>query len=85
MRLGFEVARRGGTAGAVLNAANEAAVEAFRAEKIAFNQIVELVEICLNNHNYIEKPDLQQLMEADIWARSQVDKQLPILGRPAGL
>jgi len=85
LRLGFEVARLGGTAGAVLNAANEAAVEAFRAEKIAFNQIVELAEMCLNHHNYIEKPNLQQLMEVDIWARNQVDKQLPIPGRPAGL
>ncbi|MCP4709704.1 MAG: 1-deoxy-D-xylulose-5-phosphate reductoisomerase [Planctomycetes bacterium] len=85
LRLGFEVARRGGTAGAVLNAANEAAVEAFRAEKIAFCQIVEMAELCLESHNFIKEPDLQQLMEADFWARRQVEERIPTLGRPAGL
>ena len=85
LRLGYEVARRGGTSGAVLNAANEAAVEAFRAGQIAFNQIVELAEMCVENHNYIGEPDLQQLMEADFWARGQVERRLALLGRPAGL
>lgn len=76
LRLGFEVAARGGTAGAVLNAANEAAVEAFRAERIAFNQISELVEHCLRNHDWLENPDLEQLMAADRWARLEVGRCL---------
>lgn len=72
LRLGFEVARRGGTSGSVLNAANEAAVEAFRDGKIGFTQIVELVEHCLRSDNWIEKPNLQQILEADRWARNEV-------------
>jgi len=73
IRLGFEVARKGGTAGAVLNAANEAAVDAFIAEKIGFTDIAELTERCLRSHKWIEKPDLAQLMQADNWARQQVE------------
>ena len=72
LELGFDVARRGGTAGAVLNAANEAAVDAFRNEKIPFNGIAELVRDCLRTHHWIEQPDLQQLLDADRWARDQV-------------
>ena len=72
IRLGFEVAERGGTAGAVLNAANEATVEAFRQNLISFNQITELTEHCLRNHKYIENPDLEQLLQADSQAREQV-------------
>ena len=76
IRLGFEVARRGGTAGAVLNAANEAAVEAFRLEKSAFSQIAELAEHCLDNHSWIESPDLEQLLDTERWARNETAKMI---------
>ena len=82
LRLGFEVARRGGTAGAVLNAANEAAVEAFRSGKIALSQIAELTEHCLRNHKWVEKPGLAELLEADKWGREEVKMVLPTLVRP---
>jgi len=72
LALGFDVARRDGTAGAVFNAANEAAVDAFRAEKIPFTGIAELVGDCLRKHEWIENPDLQQLLDADSWARQQI-------------
>ncbi len=81
VRLGFETAQRGGTAGAVLNAANEAAVEAFRSHKIKFIEIVELTEECLRNHNWIEKPGLEELTEADNWARRQVGDIISKKGR----
>jgi len=71
--LGFEVAARGGTAGAALNAANEAAVDAFRAEQINFTQITELTTMALRSHNWIECPTLEQLFEADRQARQQVN------------
>ena len=73
IRLGFEAARKGGTAGAVLNAANEAAVAAFRAGKIGFCGIAELVEHCVRKHQWLEKPDLEQLLAADRWAWTEVE------------
>ena len=70
--LGFEVARRGGTAAVVFNAANEAAVEEFLAGRIKFVSIVELIEHCLNKHNVKTTMSLEELLEADTWARREV-------------
>jgi 1-deoxy-D-xylulose-5-phosphate reductoisomerase len=70
--LGFEVARTGGTAAAVFNAANEAAVQEFLAGRIKFVSIVELVEHCLNKHNVRTSVSLEELLEADGWARKEV-------------
>jgi len=72
LRLGYEVARAGGTAGAVFNAANEAAVEAFREGLIPFGRIMELVETVLDSHKVVADPDLERLLAADVWARQEV-------------
>ena len=70
--LGFEAARRGGSAPAVLNAANEAAVEAFLAGRIRLGTILELVEHCLNGHCVKQNPSLEELMEIDASTRGEV-------------
>jgi len=72
LSLGFEIASIGGTAPAVFNAANEAAVEKFLAGRIKFVNIVELVEHCINKHNVSHGVSLEQLLEADAWARKEV-------------
>ncbi|MEE9370448.1 MAG: 1-deoxy-D-xylulose-5-phosphate reductoisomerase [Sedimentisphaerales bacterium] len=72
LSLGFEVARTGGTAAAVFNAANEAAVEQFLAGRIKFTSIVELIEHCLNIHNVRTNVSLEELLQADAWARKEV-------------
>jgi 1-deoxy-D-xylulose-5-phosphate reductoisomerase len=73
LRLGYDVARRGGTAGAVLNAANEAAVVAFTSGKIRFAEISRLVADTIGAHQLQESPSLDDLLEADKWARGTVD------------
>lgn len=60
----------GGTMPAVLNAANEMAVEAFCSGKIGFQQISEVVECAMNEHEWIEHPTLSEILAADGWARS---------------
>jgi 1-deoxy-D-xylulose-5-phosphate reductoisomerase len=70
--LGFEVIRRGGPAGAVLSAANEAAVEAFLAGRMKFGQIVPMVEDILRSSPAREAASLDNLLAADAWARRQV-------------
>ncbi|MFQ5462792.1 MAG: 1-deoxy-D-xylulose-5-phosphate reductoisomerase [Phycisphaerae bacterium] len=72
IRLGLEAARRGGTAGAVLNAANEAAVALFRDGLITYPDIVRLVENALSQHDWIESPELGALFDADRRARQEV-------------
>lgn len=74
LRLGYEVARRGGTSGAVLNAANETAVELFRAGAIGFRDIARVTERALQEHNFQQSPTLAEIMEADRKARSEVKR-----------
>lgn len=72
LELGYEVIRRGGTAGAVLNAANEEAVKLFMDRKIKFTDIVPLVEKVLCRHKIINASNINNVLEADRWAREQV-------------
>ncbi|MHC4646404.1 MAG: 1-deoxy-D-xylulose-5-phosphate reductoisomerase [Planctomycetota bacterium] len=72
LSLGYEAARTGGTAPVVFNAANEAAVQEFLAGRIKFVNIVELTEHCLNKHDVRACVSLEELLEADAWARKEV-------------
>ncbi len=81
--LGYEVIRRGGTAGAVLNAANEAAVEAFLHGQIRFGQIVPLVENILNQSQKADEVTLTALIDADARVRKEVAQAVEGLDRNA--
>jgi 1-deoxy-D-xylulose-5-phosphate reductoisomerase len=72
LELGFEVARRGGTCGAVLNAANEAAVGRFLANDLAFLDIARCCRAVLDAHDYEPRPTLERLVALDAWARQEV-------------
>ncbi len=71
----MELARRAGeiagTLPAVLNAANEVAVEAFVNRKINFPQITETVRNTMEAHQVAPHPTLEQILEADAWARRE--------------
>lgn len=70
--LGLEVASSGGTAGAVLNGANERAVAAFLDGDVRFDQIVPICRQVLESHTFDANPTLEQLLESDRWARQEV-------------
>jgi 1-deoxy-D-xylulose-5-phosphate reductoisomerase len=72
LELGYEVARRGGTCGAVLNAANEAAVGAFLEGELTFLEIPQVCREILDHHHYSEHPSLCELTAQDRWARQEV-------------
>ncbi len=67
----------GGDAAAVLNAANEVAVEAFLAGRIRFFDIPALVEATLGAHEVGEPTTLDDIVRADGWARDHADSLLP--------
>jgi len=75
--LGREVAERGGSCGAVLNAANESAVAGFLDGRLKFTQIVSACRDVLNNHDYDPNPDLEQLIALDRWAREEILRWKP--------
>jgi 1-deoxy-D-xylulose-5-phosphate reductoisomerase len=74
LQLGYEVARRGGTCGAVLNAANEAAVERFLQGDLNFLDIPRVCRAALDHHNFSPTPTLAELSACDRWARQEVGR-----------
>jgi 1-deoxy-D-xylulose-5-phosphate reductoisomerase len=76
LRMAYDVARKGGTAGVVLNAANEAAVEAFTSHKIRFGEISRLVALTLKCHEVMASPSVDDLFRADSWARQTVSNEI---------
>src|SRR5256884_124609 len=71
----LNLARRAGEAGgtmpAVLNAANEVAVEAFCNRRIGFEQISRAVARVMERHQLVEHPALDEILAADAWARRE--------------
>ncbi|MDE6879895.1 MAG: 1-deoxy-D-xylulose-5-phosphate reductoisomerase [Oscillospiraceae bacterium] len=72
LKMAMDCARTGGTSCAVLNGANEAAVELFRREEIAFGRIPELVERALGAIPVVSAPGMEDILEADRQAREYV-------------
>jgi len=75
--LAYEVMRRGGTAGAALNAANEEAVGRFLAGAIRFLDIPRACRAALDSHEYDPRPTLDQLWKVDAKARLEVQRWTP--------
>lgn len=69
LALALETARIPGTAAAVMNAANETAVELFLEDKISFGGIYDCVSHTVESMKNIESPDLSTILESDIEAR----------------
>ena len=59
----------GGTLTAVLNAANEVAVEAFCGRQLSYLGITETVAAVMKSHEVVTQPSLEEILEADSWAR----------------
>jgi len=72
LQLGFEVAKAGGTAGTVVNAANEQAVGLFLDGQIRFTDIVTGCRDVLANHDFEPQPTLERLLELDLWSRAEL-------------
>lgn len=83
VELAWRAIREGGCSGAVLNAANETAVELFLAGRIRFGRIVDLVEDAMDrwaeqsdrSANSSERPTVQDILHADAWARAVTAEQ----------
>lgn len=69
LRMAFEAGRAGGTMPAVLNAANEVAVDSFLKELLRFKDIPVVVAGVMEIHKKVSNPELGEIMEADRWAR----------------
>jgi 1-deoxy-D-xylulose-5-phosphate reductoisomerase len=73
LSLARRAADEGGTLPAVFNAANEVAVAAFCERKITFDHIPQLVRRVMDAHRVTGHPTLEQILEADGWARQEAE------------
>ena len=71
LQLARKAGEIGGSLPAVLNAANEVAVDAFINRRINFPQISETVRRTMDKHQVVSHPTLDQILEADAWARHE--------------
>ncbi|MCX2473592.1 1-deoxy-D-xylulose-5-phosphate reductoisomerase [Pedobacter sp. MC2016-05] len=69
LKLAFQSLRKGGNMPCILNAANEVVVEAFLKDKIGFLQMSEVIEQCMQEISFIEKPQLSDYLETDKHSR----------------
>jgi 1-deoxy-D-xylulose-5-phosphate reductoisomerase len=74
LQLGEQCAREGGTTGAVLSGANEAAVAAFLDGELHFTEIVPACRSVLAAHDFEPNPTLERLLELDRWAREEISR-----------
>ncbi len=75
LQLAYEAGRMGSSATAVLNAADEVAVQLFLDERIRFTQIPTLLETALETHRKLgvnASPSLDDILELDTWARQYI-------------
>jgi len=74
LKLAIEAGEEGGTAPAVLCAADEVAVSLFLKERIKFNDIAILIEQTLDKHKNNTRPTLEDIYAADSWAREKASE-----------
>ena len=86
--LAYEAMKLGGTAPAVLNGADERAVKLFLDRKIGYTDIADSVESAIREHSVVKHPNLNDILQADKWARKAVDSyiekkytRMPLLSR----
>ena len=71
LALAHQACETDGTLPAVLNAANEVAVEAFLGKQISFLKIPEVIRKTMDRHTVIANPTLEDILRADRWARKE--------------
>lgn len=78
--LAYQACEIGGTMPAVLNAANEIAVSAFLSRRIGFERIAEVIDSIMEKHATVMRPDIEDILSADRWARDNAQLLITTTG-----
>ncbi|GJL78719.1 MAG: 1-deoxy-D-xylulose 5-phosphate reductoisomerase [Nitrospinaceae bacterium] len=78
LKLAIDALDAGQTMPAVLNAANEVAVQAFLDEVISFKEIPEMIRMTMDNHKSRPVSELEDVLEADRWTREETRKLITV-------
>ncbi len=76
LKLAYRAASLKGTAPCVLNAANEVAVEAFLDSRISYLDIYKTIRKVFIKHALVKSPSMNDIINADIWAREEARKAI---------
>ena len=76
IQLAYDALEEGGTFPVVLNVANDEVVSAFLHDHIPFIQIPQLIAEALNQHEFIENPDLDTISEISKWTTDYIHEQI---------
>jgi 1-deoxy-D-xylulose-5-phosphate reductoisomerase len=76
LALAYRALETGGTMPAVLNAANEVAVEAFLAGRLEFLMVPRLIQKTMQNHQTLRLNSVEDVLQAHSWAREEAQKTL---------
>lgn len=78
LQLAMDAMKIGETMPAVLNAANEVAVQAFLEEQIPYKEISEIIRMVMHNHRPVPLKEIQNILDADLWAREESTKIIAV-------
>jgi len=78
LQLAMDSMKIGETMPAVLNAANEVAVQAFLEEQIPYKEISEIIRMVMHNHRPVPLKEIQNILDADLWAREESTKIIAV-------
>ncbi|MBT8359233.1 MAG: 1-deoxy-D-xylulose-5-phosphate reductoisomerase [Deltaproteobacteria bacterium] len=76
LALAYEACETGRTLPAVLNAANEMAVNAFLNQGVSFTNIFNIINKTMESHKIVKNPILSDIIDADQWARKKADEMI---------
>ncbi|SVA97239.1 uncharacterized protein METZ01_LOCUS150093, partial [marine metagenome] len=76
IRLAYEALEKGGSSPIVLNVANDNVVAAFLKGLIPFTQIPTLIEDTINQHDWINDPNLDDISELSGWTSQFIQEQI---------
>lgn len=73
LKIAYDCLKNGGTECTVLNAANEVLVDMFLNDKISFYDIPKYIKMALRDHNFIQTPNLDDILKTDKWTRDYIN------------
>ena len=75
LKYAYEAIEKGGSMPTVLNAANELAVAKFLNKKVRFLEIYEMIRVCMDRHEWIENPTVEQILDTEQWVYETIESR----------
>ena len=75
LKYAYEAIDNGGSMPTVFNAANELAVAKFLNKKVRFLEIYEMIRVCMDRHEWIENPTVEQILDTEQWVYETIESR----------